>query len=53
MIMLNQPYSFYERRFESARRREAARRALIVVLYTAAGFALGIGTGCLTRFLAQ
>jgi hypothetical protein len=47
MILLNQPYSLYERQLDQARRHLAARRALICALYCAGCLAVGIALGML------
>ena len=45
MILLNEPWSACERRFNRHCRREALSRLFAFILYAAAWLALGIGLG--------
>jgi len=50
MILLNQPWAYYERQLDRDRRRQAARHSLRILLFSAAYFLLGMGIGALIRF---
>ncbi|GEM_PF-2551102 len=50
MILINEPYSVYERQLEKERRRQAALCGLRVFLFCLGCIALGIFIGCLIRF---
>ena len=45
MILLNEPWSIYERYLDHERRQQAARRAILCLLYCASCVAIGILIG--------